>query len=276
LGPDDIDLAELHDASAVAELTASEWIGLSREGDGARLVRDAYRRLVDLCQSMYQGVLLSRGHPGAATGAAQIVELVWQLQGRAGKRQVENARVGLAHSAGGRVGDETPVRQLLFSSGIIDPCAEPRLFVGKKCSSLRWTSPRFFYGEQTYSYRELNDRVTRLATVLTYLGLKKGDRVAIITDTETTWARMFVWTVARWSGHSSNRPRLHPAEAVLHSSRFRCTGITLATAGYFAELCASEHLLPSGHKVTRVGWCIHGSLTRQTTTTRYWRNTIGI
>ena len=53
------------------------------------------------------GGLLSRGHPGAATGAAQLVELVWQLQGRAGKRQVENARVGIAHSAGGRIGDET-------------------------------------------------------------------------------------------------------------------------------------------------------------------------
>jgi acetyl-CoA acetyltransferase len=107
LGPDDIDLAELHDASAVAELTASEWIGLSREGDGARLVRDGVSTLGGSLPINVSGGLLSRGHPGAATGAAQIVELVWQLQGRAGKRQVENARVGLAHSAGGRVGDET-------------------------------------------------------------------------------------------------------------------------------------------------------------------------
>ncbi|MBE0594963.1 MAG: thiolase family protein, partial [Gemmatimonadales bacterium] len=52
------------------------------------------------------GGLLSRGHPGAATGASQLVELVWQLQGRADGRQVERPRFGLAHSAGGAVGDE--------------------------------------------------------------------------------------------------------------------------------------------------------------------------
>ncbi len=107
LGPKDIDLAELHDASAVAELTASEWIGFSPEGDAARMIREGETALGGSLPINASGGLLSRGHPGAATGAAQIVELVWQLQGRAGKRQVEGARVGLAHSAGGRVGDET-------------------------------------------------------------------------------------------------------------------------------------------------------------------------
>src|SRR3546814_7074293 len=62
---------------------------------------------VQTCALPISGGLLSRGHPGAATGAAQLVELVWQLQERGGKRQVEGARVGLAQSAGGRVGDET-------------------------------------------------------------------------------------------------------------------------------------------------------------------------
>lgn len=107
LGPQDVDLAELHDASAVAELTASEWIGFSPEGDAARMIRQGETTLGGSLPINASGGLLSRGHPGAATGAAQIVELVWQLQGRAGKRQVEGARVGLAHSAGGRVGDET-------------------------------------------------------------------------------------------------------------------------------------------------------------------------
>lgn len=107
LGPRDVDVAELHDASAVAELTASEWIGFSPEGEAARMIREGETALGGSLPINPSGGLLSRGHPGAATGAAQIVELVWQLQGRAGKRQVEGARVGLAHSAGGRVGDET-------------------------------------------------------------------------------------------------------------------------------------------------------------------------
>jgi acetyl-CoA acyltransferase len=107
LGPKDIDLAELHDASAVAELTASEWIGFSPAGDAVKMMREGKTALGGAMPINPSGGLLSRGHPGAATGAAQLAELVWQLQGRAGKRQVDVARVGLAHSAGGRVGDET-------------------------------------------------------------------------------------------------------------------------------------------------------------------------
>ncbi len=107
LGPQDMSLAELHDASAVAELTSSELIGFCGAGDGMRLTRDGVSALGGALPINVSGGLLSRGHPGAATGAAQLVELVWQLQGRAGQRQVDGAQAGLAHSAGGRVGDET-------------------------------------------------------------------------------------------------------------------------------------------------------------------------
>ena len=107
IGPHDVSLAELHDASAVAELTSSELIGFCGAGEGVRLTREGSSSLGGSMPINVSGGLLSRGHPGAATGAAQIVELVWQLQGRAGNRQVDRARIGLAHSAGGRVGDET-------------------------------------------------------------------------------------------------------------------------------------------------------------------------
>lgn len=106
LGPEDVDLAELHDASAVAELTASEFVGFCGPGEGVRLLRDQESALGGKIPINVSGGLLSRGHPGAATGAAQLVELVWQLQGRAAKRQVDDAHVGLAHSSGGRVGEE--------------------------------------------------------------------------------------------------------------------------------------------------------------------------
>src|SRR3546814_789770 len=95
VGPDEVDLAELHDASAVAELLASELIGFCPSGEGVRLVRDGQTGLGGRLPINVSGGLLSRGHPGAATGAAQLVELVWQLQERGGKRQVEGARVGL-------------------------------------------------------------------------------------------------------------------------------------------------------------------------------------
>lgn len=106
LGPGDLDLVEVHDASAVAELIATEELGLAAAGDGARLVRDGDSRIGGRRPVNPSGGLLSRGHPGAATGASQIVELVWQLQGRSGGRQIEGARIGLAHSSGGVIGDE--------------------------------------------------------------------------------------------------------------------------------------------------------------------------
>jgi acetyl-CoA acetyltransferase len=106
IGAEELDFVEVHDASAVAELIAVEEIGLAPRGEGVRLLRDGDSRVGGKTPVNASGGLLSRGHPGAATGASQLVELLWQLQDRGGGRQVENARIGLAHSSGGLVGDE--------------------------------------------------------------------------------------------------------------------------------------------------------------------------
>jgi acetyl-CoA acetyltransferase len=107
IAPRNVDVAELHDASAAAELIALELTGLCPAGEAVQWTRDGETALGGQLPVNVSGGLLSRGHPGAATGASQIVELVWQLQGKAGERQVRDARIGLAQSSGGRVGKET-------------------------------------------------------------------------------------------------------------------------------------------------------------------------
>jgi acetyl-CoA acetyltransferase len=106
LGPEDLSFAEVHEASAVAELIVTEEIGLCGEGEGGRLLEDGTTHLGGQVPVNPGGGLLSRGHPGAATGMAQIVETCWQLAGTAGERQVKGATVGLTHSSGGLIGDE--------------------------------------------------------------------------------------------------------------------------------------------------------------------------
>lgn len=106
IGPGDLDLVEVHDASAVAELIATEELGLAQPGAGVGLLRDGATAIGGRIPVNTSGGLLSRGHPGAATGASQLVELVWQLQGLAEGRQIPGARFGLASSAGGLVGEE--------------------------------------------------------------------------------------------------------------------------------------------------------------------------
>jgi len=106
IGPEDLSFAEVHEASAVAELIVCEELGLCRSGDGGRLLEDGATHLGGRVPVNPGGGLLSRGHPGAATGMAQIVESYWQLAGKAGAREVKEATVGLAHSSGGLIGDE--------------------------------------------------------------------------------------------------------------------------------------------------------------------------
>ncbi|MGQ0482815.1 MAG: thiolase family protein [Pseudonocardia sp.] len=101
LGPADVDVCELHDAAAPAELIIMEEIGLAAPGEGAKLVREGDTAIGGRIPVNPSGGLLARGHPIGATGAAQIVELADQLRGRAGARQVEGARVGLSENAGG-------------------------------------------------------------------------------------------------------------------------------------------------------------------------------
>ena len=102
----DIDLVECHDCFTITEILNIEDLGLAKKGEGWRYVEEGRAAIGGEIPVNPSGGLLSRGHPGAATGASQLVELVWQLQGRAGARQVQNARLGLAHSSGGVIGEE--------------------------------------------------------------------------------------------------------------------------------------------------------------------------
>ncbi|HZP41796.1 MAG TPA: thiolase family protein [Candidatus Binatia bacterium] len=107
IGPDDVDVVELHDGSAPAEVIAYEHLGLCPAGEGGRLVADGETALGGRIPVNPSGGLIARGHPVGATGAAQVCELVWQLRGEADRRQVPGARVGLAHNGGGLVQGES-------------------------------------------------------------------------------------------------------------------------------------------------------------------------
>ncbi|WP_419928838.1 thiolase family protein [Candidatus Poriferisocius sp.] len=104
LGPEDLDVVELHDASAPAEVIVYEQLGLCTKGEGGRLAESGATRLGGRIPVNTSGGLLRKGHPVGATGVAQVVELTTQLQGRAGKRQVEGARIALAQNGGGKKG----------------------------------------------------------------------------------------------------------------------------------------------------------------------------
>lgn len=101
VGAKDFDVIELHDAAAPAELMQYHEIGLCAKGDGFKLIREGTTDLGGATPVNTSGGLLSRGHPLGATGCAQVVELVHQLRGTAGARQVEGARLALAVNGGG-------------------------------------------------------------------------------------------------------------------------------------------------------------------------------
>ncbi len=104
IGPSDLNIVELHDAAAPAELIVYEELGLCEKGGGPELIRSGATRLGGRVPVNTSGGLLSKGHPIGATGLAQIVELVWQLRGEAGERQVEGAKIALSENAGGFIG----------------------------------------------------------------------------------------------------------------------------------------------------------------------------
>lgn len=107
IGPEDIDLAEMHDSISFNELLAYEEIGLADPGKGHLLVDEGATTLGGRIPINTSGGLESRGHPVAATGLAQIIELAIQLRGEAGARQVPGARIGLSENAGGFAKDDT-------------------------------------------------------------------------------------------------------------------------------------------------------------------------
>tara|TARA_R110002124_G_scaffold112583_1_gene266777 strand:- start:4928 stop:6112 length:1185 start_codon:yes stop_codon:yes gene_type:complete len=100
VGPDDIDVIELHDCFAQNELISYEAIGLCAEGEGEKLVDDDDNSFGGKYVTNPSGGLLSKGHPLGATGLAQCFELTNQLRGKAGDRQVDNARLALQHNVG--------------------------------------------------------------------------------------------------------------------------------------------------------------------------------
>jgi acetyl-CoA acetyltransferase len=107
LGPEDLDVAEVHDASAPAELIVYEQIGLAPPGGGPELVDTGATRLDGRLPVNTSGGLLSKGHPIGATGIAQICEATWQLRGDAGARQVDGARVALTQNGGGWLDEDS-------------------------------------------------------------------------------------------------------------------------------------------------------------------------
>lgn len=100
IGPDDIDLVELHDCFATAELLHYENLGLCRDGEAGRMIDTGESALGGRIPVNVSGGLLSKGHPLGATGIANIYEISTHLRGEAGKRQVDGARLGLTHVLG--------------------------------------------------------------------------------------------------------------------------------------------------------------------------------
>ncbi len=100
VGPKDLDLVELHDCFATAEILHYENLGLCGEGEAGRMIDEGETSHGGRIPVNVSGGLLSKGHPLGATGVANIFEVATHLRGRAGERQVEGARVGMAHVIG--------------------------------------------------------------------------------------------------------------------------------------------------------------------------------
>jgi acetyl-CoA acyltransferase len=116
IAPSDLDVVEVHDAAAPAELMVYEELGLCGKSEGPGLLASGATRLGGRQPVNPSGGLLSKGHPIGATGIGQIVEVVWQLRGQAGDRQVDGARIGLTENGGGFLGTDPAAMSVhLFS-----------------------------------------------------------------------------------------------------------------------------------------------------------------
>jgi len=103
---EDVDVMEVHDASAPAELMLYEELGLCAAGEGGRLIDEGVTEIGGRIPVNTSGGLIAKGHPVGATGLAQAYEVWLQLRGQAGERQVDGAKVGLTHNGGGMVRGE--------------------------------------------------------------------------------------------------------------------------------------------------------------------------
>jgi acetyl-CoA acetyltransferase len=100
IGPDDMDVVELHDCFATAEMLHYENLGLAAEGEGPKCLKEGDFDIGGRVAVNASGGLISRGHPLGATGACGIAEIVWQLRGESGGRQQKGAKAGFAHVIG--------------------------------------------------------------------------------------------------------------------------------------------------------------------------------
>ena len=100
LGPEDVDVIELHDCFSTNELITYEGLGLCETGKGGELIDSGATTYGGRWVVNPSGGLISKGHPIGATGLAQCAELTWQLRGEAEARQVDGARVALQHNLG--------------------------------------------------------------------------------------------------------------------------------------------------------------------------------
>jgi len=100
VGPEQLDVVELHDCFSCNELISYEALGLCAEGRGGDFVDSGAQTYGGQVVVNPSGGLISKGHPLGATGLAQCAELTWQLRGEAGKRQVEDAKLALQHNLG--------------------------------------------------------------------------------------------------------------------------------------------------------------------------------
>jgi acetyl-CoA acyltransferase len=116
VGPDDVSVAEVHDASAFGELLQTELLGFCEIGSGGKLAESGATRLGGLLPVNPSGGLESKGHPMGASGLAQIYELAHQLRGNCGVRQVPDARIALAENGGGWYGSEEAVAAVTILS----------------------------------------------------------------------------------------------------------------------------------------------------------------
>jgi acetyl-CoA C-acetyltransferase len=101
VGPNDIDVADVHDCFTIAEIMAYEDLGFCEKGKGGKFIEEDQSKIGGKVPINVDGGLKSKGHPVGATGTSMAVEMVKQLRGEAGNRQVSGAEIGLAHNVGG-------------------------------------------------------------------------------------------------------------------------------------------------------------------------------
>lgn len=109
IGPEDVSVAEVHDATAFGEIKQTENLGLCPIGEGGSCAERGETRIGGRIPVNPSGGLESKGHPIGATGLAQVFELVTQLRGESGQRQVTNARIAIQENGGGLIGNEEAV-----------------------------------------------------------------------------------------------------------------------------------------------------------------------